>query len=467
MSPKFFTKVGCLALAAALLLDSAAFAAKRRASFKRTEDTYITTVMKKAAYDFESIQAGEKRVESAQKSKRAVLLNSFSVSGGISHTKGKSTLKTEPVYELNSNTNGVNMSVNFTISLATWLNMRQSDITIELQRSALRALQMQLAKDAARYYLDYGNSSIRIFYLEALKDGFVSIKKAVDDGKLVLNDANRTLLDSTISGYDTQIAAERNDITSSAAVLEKYLGHPPSPLLPAYSRSDFNESRLAKVNSNEIIGIDFEELDKTFVVPATAQLAFQQSQKSPALIDAQLQQKLARNLWYLTMASAGPMLTLSLSRNYSYEREDAHRDSESYSATASLGFQIGAGLFYSLRSNELLEEAARLDERAQRKNIKANLIQLYTALKSSTEQLHSVDETFRQLLETIRKAQVKDNESFTNFLSLVSLLDSNSQLLTRFTADVTARKIDIHGQIGTLLEAVDKEEARLKKRSGR
>lgn len=431
---------------------------------------FITTVMKKAANDFESIRAGEKRVEASKETRRSILLNSLSVSGstGLGSTQTQMTgLRDRQTQDKTGM-----VSAQLSWSMATWFNLKGADLSTDLQRAALKALRMQLATEAADYDLRYVTSSARVVYLNLVLQGLKEIQDELTQPgqKLVLSDSSRAILSSKIVDYENELVAETHSISSSAAYLEKYLGHAPPVIAPATAPLVKNAQTYKRGQpaggQGDWQGLPWEELDATFAVPATAAEALRKSAQSPALIQAGLNEKQARNQWYLTVASAGPIFSLTFSRNLtsSFDGETTkHLDSTM--GGANVGFQIGAGLAASLRSATILEEAARLDTAAQRKSIKAALIQSYNNMQLAREQLKTTEENLRQLMLAYQNAVITDDASFTTFVNLLGAVSQYSQAMARLSNNYQMTKIQIHGLTGTLLEAIDQEDKRLRERN--
>lgn len=428
----------------------------------------MTTIMKKAAYDFSGVLAEEKKIAATESDKKAAILNSLSVSGtfGVGHTEV--AVQDQDFTQVRNFARNDSVSVALSFSLATWLGVKQSELTIQVQEQALKLLRMTLASEVAGHHLTYQASQARIANLQFLIYLLDLIKQSVDQGKLELDDTRLTLLTDRIAKFKVLLISEQRTFRIANANIEKFLGRPlppPEPFIKHPEKDKFSQSAsdvgLPIELKSSWKGLPWDYINATYPVPATAELAFAQSQKNPALIMSHLGEKLAKTTWYLTLASSGPVFTISLAKNFSDGLEwDEAYPTNSAVASANVGFRIGAGIIHSLHSNDLLVESAKLSTKAQRLSVKVNFVELYESFGAATDQLIQLEKTFKVTLEAIINFKIITNDNFDDFTSLLDALDSTSMALSAQVAEVTLNKIKIHGQMGTLLEQMEVEEKR-------
>ncbi|MGE0634418.1 MAG: hypothetical protein AB7O96_18525, partial [Pseudobdellovibrionaceae bacterium] len=121
---------------------------------------------------------------------------------------------------------------------------------------------------------------------------------------------------------------------------------------------------------------------------------------------------------------------------------------------------IGAGIIHSLHSKDLWVESAKLSTKAQKLGVKVNFVQLYESFGAATDQLVQLEKSFKVVLDAINNFKLITNDNFDDFIGLLDALDMTSMALYAQLAASTQSKIQIHGQMGTLLEQMEVEEAR-------
>ncbi|MGE3758471.1 MAG: hypothetical protein AB7H97_11980 [Pseudobdellovibrionaceae bacterium] len=430
----------------------------------------MTTIMKKAAYEFVGVLAEQKKIEATEADKKASILNSLSVSGSVGVGQTETIVHADPVTRsatFNS-TNSVSAALSF--SLATWLGVKISDLTKETQVEGLKLLRMTLASEVAGHHLTYQSSQGRITNIQVILYLLGLIKQKVDEGKLVLDDTRLALLSDRLAKFNVLMINEHRTFRIANANLEKFLGRPlppPEPFIPQNKKA-INE--LVGANSEGGLPIDLDAtwkglpwdyINNTYPVPPTADQAFAKSQKNPSLIMAHLGEKLAKTVWYMTLASNGPVFTISISRNFTDGLEwDETMPMDSTVGSANLSIRIGAGIIHSLHSKDLLVESAKLSTKAQKLGVKVNFVQLYESFGAATDQLVQLEKSFKVVLDAINNFKLITNDNFDDFIGLLDALDMTSMALYAQLAASTQSKIQIHGQMGTLLEQMEVEEAR-------
>lgn len=407
--------------------------------------------MRLASETYPSVLAERRSSEAESQRRRASQLDALSVTGsvGLTHTTPRGG---ESPHTMRSASLGIQLS----LSLATWLQVDQHQISDAVARSALRALQITLAAEAARAYFDYANSRARLSIAQRVSAELKGLKRRIDSQGLSLAPSTLAQLDAAISAAERGQLVETNAIELTLVELERLTGRPPSPQMHAHGY-------VQKSLQGDWPVAQPGELASLFPLPATPELAYARAQKSPALVQTRLQENLTRVNWHLEFWSQnGPTLTLSLFRDANIlERRDfegamEREHSGGLSTSAVLSFRLGAGAPLHLRTLGLLQEASRSSRLAKEREIRAQITQTFLQLLGLSAQLQSASDSFRQVRTALQNASVQDSDDVDTYMSLLSSVEGLAHAMVQLTAQETLLRIQAQSLMGNLLESMQR-----------
>lgn len=438
------------ALALALIVGSAW--AQAEPSTSSANGRELLQTMRLASETYPSVLAERRSAEAESQRRRASQLDALSVTGsvGLTHTTPRGG-------ESPHTTRSASVGVQLTLSLATWLQVDQHQISDAVARAALRALQITLAAEAARAHFDYANARARLSIAQRVQAELNGLKRRIQSQGLSLTPSTLAQLDAAISAAERGQLSETNAIDLTLVELERLTGRrPPSPQMHAHGY-------VQKSLQGDWPVAQPGELAALFPLPATPELAFARAQQSPALVQTRLQENLTRVNWHLEFWSQnGPTLTLSLSRDASilerrgFEGAMEREHSGGLSTSAVLSFRLGAGAPLHLRTLGLLQEASRYSRLAKEREIRAQITQTYLQLRGLTAQLQSASESFRQVRSALQNADVQNSDDVDTYMSLLSSVEGLAHAMVQLTAQETLLRVQAQSLIGNLLESVQR-----------
>lgn len=425
------------------------------------EPLKLSYVMKKAAIEYPTVLAQGKSIEAAALKEKSILLNSLTLTGSISKSKSNMDMSVGDVRGLRANSDSTSSSIGIQLllSLATWFQAKGVALDEQMERNALRAMQMQLAADAAKAYIVFYSNESRLRYLRLVATSLDGAKRAVGSGKLKLGPNNIGALEQKIYDIGAMIGTMKNNTDVSAIELRKYLGGasfqlPVTPIEPTLT-----DAERARVESGNLV--DWGEVESVFPIPPTPDDALAQARTSPALIKAGLSEQVAENQWYLTAAGYGPYLVFSFERSFSDTNStipDMAVGMNGNTFTARLGFDLGAGIGFDLAAADALKEMARYHTASTELEIWAEIEKHYRNVEYAHKQMVTHSEAVAVILKTLKNGKFDTDSEFGEFLDLVDALTSSSAQLTDQSGNYLFNKIDLHGLMGTLMEEADRLE---------
>ncbi len=412
----------------------------------------LLNTMRLAAETYPSVLAERRTAQAESHRRRASQLDALSATGSVGLTRTTPTGEETPSLQRSAS-----VGIQLTISLATWLQVDQHQISEAVARSALRALQITLAAEAARAHFDYANARARLAIAQRVQGELVGLKRRIESQSLSVDASTMAQLDAAISAAERGQLSETNAIELTIVELERLTGRrPQAPQL--YAHGYVQKSLQADWPITQP-----GELAALFPLPATVELAFARAQQSPALVQTRLQENLTRVNWHLDFWSQnGPTLTLSLSRDAQvlerrgYEGGLERDDSGGTSASAVLSFRLGAGAPLHLRTLGLLQEASRYSRLAKEREIRAQITQTYLQLRGLTAQLQSASDSFRQVRTALQNTTVQNSDDVDTYMSLVSSAEGLANSIVQLTAQETLLRIQAQSLIGSLLDSLER-----------
>lgn len=430
----------------------------------------ITTIMKKAAYDYPSVHASEKQIEATRSSKTGALLSAISVSSSLGYNQNKTTTTTfGESHQTQQKGRSFGLGAQLSLSLSMWFQQRSFKLTEETQKAALQALQMELAFNAAEVYMDYFNADGRITYLRNILQTLRALHEKVASGQLAISSASQSILQAQIDSTQSSLDSVEARKESAAANMEKYLGEAPSLLRASISEAsrkamnadcgyDKMRSSYKGIYPYEIV-INWEYVNQFFPTPDTPEEAFERAQAAPALVQSDLSRKSASNQWYLTLSASGPRVILRVDRNTAdtlHQPGDIDTRSRGTSFMASFHFDLDGGFVHRLKADGLLEEAAQHSKNATERQILASIKRTYVELKETKKQIMNSERSLLNVVDALAKIQPTDDDSLGNYLTLISNLDSFSSQISHQIAGFILTRIQIHNLMGTLLKEIER-----------
>jgi outer membrane protein TolC len=442
----------------------------------------LAELMSAASENYGTVRASEAQIKATTNNAVAVALNSLSLSGAISSSKEADSINNTVTGATLDRPAGIvgsssTLGVRLLLSLTTWFQARGILITKQIQESALQAMKMQLATNAAQAYVSYSINDLRMKYLSLYLKRFMQIQGGLeqapaqaphgggnnggeDDLAGMMGENLKTQISTKIAAIQESIRQAQLQKWQARDTMLMYLG---KPYVQAIDKEvDLTDTKsLGDIVNAKAAKLDLDYINSLFPVPATYEEAVALAQKSPALIQADLNVKAAQNQWYLTLASMGPFVSFSFSENMQKVDQSYDPTPKTFSNVikrtdggvfvASVGINLGAGVFNSLRSNQLLEEASVDNREATQDQIKTQIGQLYDSLFSIVEEMKLNDQIVQQSVPIIMQAQIPQGRHLQEFIQLFNNLDEASEKLSEeFMAYINTR-LQIHDMTGTLL----------------
>lgn len=431
----------------------AATASARSTSGEKQTLLSLSEIMTAAAFDTPTVAAKALEAKATGKRKTAILLDQISLSGSINNTTSSSSSRIDglPPTPMKSHTESRSIGVHLSLSLQTWLQAKGVKLNQKMMESALLALRMQMATDAAEAFLRMRNSDSRILHMGLFLRALQDIQTKSRTGQILLNPVVAAQLTAKISEIQTSLGSLRMQKEVAAADVETFLNR------------DFVEPQeaieAATANGYRWEGLPWKQIDKLFPVPTSPEEAFALAAKSPALIQAQLAEDSARNQWHLTAAGVTPRLTLSFQRTSTITSMGTMGPSQSMNGDqVSVGLAIGisGGFAHRLSADRILQEVAELSHEATERRIRAGFKKMYPVLTQTRIQLQMIEETLSAILPSIENADPQTDKDVSEYIQLISTVDMTlAQLAEQFKTYLMTR-IQVHGAIGTLLEEIAK-----------
>jgi|GEM_PF-4501851 len=420
--------------------------------------------MLNAARNYVSVKAKEKELEATRAGRRGARWDSVGISGGINRSRTNPRNTTDPSSE-NASTS---MSASISIALTSWFADRGIKLTEEIQRNAMRALQLQLAIEAANAHYEFTKSTNQLVLVGSIGSNLENLKFCAEAGAIQLNPENKALLDVQLTAVQLKLETIEAQLESAQSTLKRLIGKPYPNVLPLYKallqetrrirREDFCKisKDKGKVNA-KLSQIPWDKIDTTFPVPATVAESARIARSSPALVTAGLSTDMARNQWHLAMAGLAPVLSFNFSRGRSeLSSGGASFSQESDTYTVSLGFQIRGGIAYHLRSAELLEDAARLNARATELQILNSLEHSYLGLRSARASVQLTEHSLRYtIFPALNAINSIDDSNLKVVLSLFEVATAQVDALVAGINAYTLQRASILAQNGSLLRVID------------
>lgn len=422
---------------------------------KPTPQLSMTTVMEKAALEFPTVLMADKEVQAVKKQKSGAFWSQFSVAAGMN--KDKSHASPSGGERATSSNTAPGMSMTMSLGFSTWFQMRGLELTTELKQAQKKALQMQLAYESAKIYTDYVNESSRAYFLSQVQKSLLTLKQDVDQGYIQLSEVNYANLGIKLLVLESSLDDVRNKIKLARIDLRKYMGYEPPDLVAGWQTNAApNQHKVANADErrHDWKLIDWETLDNRFTIPDGPEQAIELARNAPALVVPSLNTKMQEVSWYLALSAAGPSLVFSLNKNWSESEYNGARSSnESDSVNVGLSFRLGGGLLDQLTSIKLLEEAAQLNLRAVRLQLRGELEKSYVSVKAAKKSIVRAEKIFRQHTEALLKANnTVDDGNFDSLLQMYARFEeATSSLITQVGAYNLSR-ISILASTGTLLD---------------
>ena len=410
----------------------------------------LLRTMRLAAETYPSVLAEARSAEADSVRRRASQLDALSATGSVGLTR-----TTPGGGQFPTTQRSASVSVQLTISLATWLQVDHHQISEAMARSALRALQITLASEAARAHFEFANARARLSIAQRAKSELDSLKRKAESQGITVEASTMAQLDAAASAAERAQLSENNSMELTRVEIERLTGRRP-PTTQRYSHGFVQDS----LQGNWPISQP-GELASLFPLPATPELAFARAQQSPALVQTRLQEKLTRVNWHLDFWSQnGPTLTLSLSRDLQVvDRRDEEgspwRDnSQSTSASATLSFRLGAGAPLHLRTLGLLQESSRYSRQAKEREVRAQVTQTYLQLRGLTAQLDSATASFQQVRTALQGLSIQSSDDVERAIHLIGSVEGLAHAIVQLTSQETLLRIQAQALMGVLLESV-------------
>lgn len=447
-------------LASMFLTTVFAWGAERAGASKSDHLVTLSEIMRRAAFEYPTVKAREKQIESTREDRAGVILDQLSLTGSIrsSRMTGRTDLSAgslgpgAPALSLQTTEISKQRSVgmSFMLSLETWFRAKGMALTEQLQESALLALRMQLASDAAQALMTFNYVEGRLAQQRQFLSDLLKVQESVSSGRIALSQVNQGLLSGKIAELQASLGAAELQRETVKADLENFL-----------DVENYEPDWPPIIQVRPWPGLPWSEIESTFPIPSTWEEAMARSENSPALIQAVLSQKQSRNQWYLTAAGYGPRVVLSFEKIESSVKGGAVGGGQNFKGdqvTAGIRMAIGGGVYHHLKATSLLEDAAQLDKQSEERRVKTTLKKLYPTHEYTRKQLQALEQGLKMSLPALGKAQPRSEKEVVEYVHLVSGVDASWAQLTEQLTALLMTRIRIHGLTGTLLEEVERQQ---------
>jgi len=436
------------------------------------EGVCLSNIMKDAAYLFASVDSGRDSIAAADLNGKGTLADAIA-SGNASVQKNWSRTYTDSG---NVRSRGPNRTMDASVTGELRLGLSYisdyigAQIGVDTQKSAQRALQMQLATEAVTSYLTYSSDDYKLLYYIKFLNKLKAIKATVGDGTngtVTLKPTQLGLLNDDIVDAKTQIKNFLAERKNQAADLKKFIGKEKlsrfAKIMEVKARTRVQEELDEQKNP-----LDLEAIYKLFPVPKTAAEVIAKSDNNPGVQQAYLAIKTAQNGRFSVIAGYLPYfavgVTKSLSTSYSTTTAADNYDARGTTAYASVNWTIGAGFPLRLKASGLLIRANQKSLKATKLNLTQVIEQDYSGLANLSEQfpdqIEGLGETVKIFMNIVPQADPADptHDASDDVDNVDRLYRDCGGLVTGISNEIiqlVGFRMDVHTAMGDLLGQID------------
>lgn len=419
----------------------------------------FTKSMKIASEDYQRVRSQKYQIEAAHKQVQAIWL-SWLPSAALNYSK---TIGSNDVggtdFRTRNDSSSIGASFNLFDGGALYFSARAAEYGLLTREESLRSMQMGFATQVAQTYLTYSSAGGQIIRLHNINSFLRKLKEKITSQPDMI-----PVVDNTIGLNDNSIQSFSTNKRKAELLIQQLTGELPQKIPGLPNESDVTTHSQATTSEENDIRDNLKQqkarIDQMFPLPASLESAIEiAGQKSPNILSAYHQLDAVRNQRNSTYANSySPRVDLNV-RQYWSDDDVSGVDSSGQSLTLSVTIPLSV-------SSIPRSQAAQLEFQAANQDVVAALLETRTTIESAYLESADLNRSYDQISEVlvrtvseykkiIKEANGKKID-VNNALNLINQLQSVSSSIEQIMAGMIMVRIQALGQIGTLLEEIER-----------